>query len=237
MKRTTVLVSFTLALVLFSGCMLGGSESKLERRLLKLMKNKYDVEFTIVEDSYEEYSLTNVLVATLSPVDNPDIQCTGSLNTLGLFEDNYGTSLLQNQLKEYYSVLCDQEYVFDYDIIVEGHSTRDDLTRLSFEEYVERREYYVTLKVQLYDGKTDDEYADEIYDLLSQIDSFEGDVYMLNIFLSDNIMIYSDNLYCINSEQGLGMDYYTHEFLMSEIHDNRQNSLLLNSFLESHETN
>ena len=233
MKRTTLLVSFTLALVLFSGCMLGGSESNLERRLLKLMKNKYDVEFTIVEDSYEEYSLTNILVATLSPADNPDIQCTGSINTIGLFEDDYSTALLQDQLKDYYSVLCEYDFVRDYEIVVEGHSTRDNLNNLSFEEYLARREFYVYLNIQFYDGKTDDEYADDIYTILSGIDSFDGTVYMVNVCLDDNIYIFIENLYPINASQGQGLDYYTHDLLLHEIHTNRQNSIFRNSIRET----
>ena len=231
MKRTFWVYIAILTILLAGGCMGINGEERLQQKLLRRMENKYDTRFTIVESQYSEYPLMNVLVATLVSVDNPEYECTGYINSAGKFEDDYSIVFFRDELEDYYSPICNQDFVSDFEVIIEGQQTSDDLTCLSFEEYIERRDYYATLVVYLYDGKTDDEYADEIYLLLSEIDSFDGAVYMFHVKTTDDTRIYTDNLYNLNSEQGQGLSFYTHERLLGEIHSTRSESELIDSVI------
>jgi|GEM_PF-6855827 len=230
-KKSLLSVILVLIAVISAGC--SNSQASMEDKMLSLLQDKYDIGFEIVKSNYDEYGAVKALTATVCPVGNDDLTFTAYLNSVGKSKDDYHVALMKEQVKDYYSVLCEKDYILDYEIVVDGHQTNDDLTGMTFEEYLEERSFYVTLYIQFYDGKTDEEYADEIYSLLSDIDSFEHDVYMLNIDISDNVNIFCDNLYNINSENGQGLEYYSRDMILREIDENRNTSDFINSVLES----
>lgn len=234
MRRVIVTGLLLLVVALEGGCMGINGEDNLQQKLLRRMENKYDTRFTIVESQYSEYPLMNVLVATVSPIDNPDVQFNARIDSIGRCSDNYHEALFHYHIVEYYSVLCEQDYIQDYDIVVYGLDTTDDLTHLTVEQYIEDHQFQVHLNVQFYDGKTDDQYAEEIYSLLSDIDAFPEPVHMVNIYLSDNILIFCNNLYNLNVDGAQGLSYYNHDFLVNEVRDNRAGSIVRNSIREDY---
>ena len=234
MRRVIVTGLLLLVVALEGGCMVSLSQDTLEKKMLNRLNDKYNNTFVIVASRYDEYPLENTLIATVSPIDNPDVQFNARIDSLGRCSDNYHEALFHYHIVEYYSVLCEQDYIQDYDIVVYGLDTTDDLTHLTVEQYIEDHQFQVHLNVQFYDGKTDDQYAEEIYSLLSDIDAFPEPVHMVNIYLSDNILIFCDNLYNLNVDGAQGLSYYNHDFLVNEVRDNRAGSIVRNSIREDY---
>ena len=75
-------------------------EEHLQQKLLRRMENKYDTRFTIVESQYSKYPLMNVLVATVSPIDNPDVQFNARIYSIVRGSDNYHEALFHYHIVE-----------------------------------------------------------------------------------------------------------------------------------------
>ena len=74
----------------------------------------------------------------------------------------------------------DKNYIQKYDIEIEGRPTSTEWTgKESIEEYIEKAEYTVVLKIHLQDGKAESEYAEEISDLMQEIMQCDLNIHIL----------------------------------------------------------
>ena len=75
---------------------------------------------------------------------------------------------------------------------IEGHPTSTEWTgKESIEEYLEKAEYTVMLKIYLQDGKAESEYAEEISDLMQRIMQSDLNIHFLVYANGENPIFYS----------------------------------------------
>ena len=69
------------------------------------------------------------------------------------------------------SLFQDKSFIRDYQVEVQGHTTATDWNgKENIEEYLKKREYEIETNIYLNEGKTDEEYAEEIsYNKFSKI--------------------------------------------------------------------
>lgn len=100
---------------------------------------------------------------------------------------------LYDEIKKLAEPLCkDKNYIQKYDIEIEGRPTSTEWTgNESIEEYIEKAEYTVVLKIHLQDGKTESEYAEEISDLMQKIMQSDLNIHFLVYANGENPIFYS----------------------------------------------
>lgn len=73
-----------------------------------------------------------------------------------------------------------KNYIQKYDVKIEGRPTSAEWTgKESIEEYIEKAEYAVVLKIYLQDGTAEREYAEEISDLIKGIMQSDLNIHIL----------------------------------------------------------
>lgn len=190
-KITLSIIASVLCLGLLNGC--GGyshdfnSSEEAQKYVLAKLKDKYNKGFTVTEVSnYKEEKIgLNWILVKVSEKDNPLRTATVYARNTGLFEDNYHVYYYSDEIKKLAEPLCkEKNYIQKYDIEIEGRPTSTEWTgKESTEEYIEKVEYTVVLKIYLQDGKAERDYAEEISDLMQDI--MESD---LNI----NFLVYAN---------------------------------------------
>ena len=103
----------------------------------------------------------------------------------------------QNSCKRYtyqpikrLSILCG--FIRNYQLEVQGHTTTTEWNgKESVKEYLKKREYEIETSIYLNEGKTDEEYAEEISYIMQEI--VESDlVFNISVYTNDdNIIFYS----------------------------------------------
>ena len=167
-KIVLSIIASVLCLGLLSGC--GGyshdfnSSEEAQKYVLAKLKDKYGRGFTVTEVSnYKEEKIgLNWVLVKVSEKDDPLRTATVYARNTGLFEDSYHVYFYSDEIKKLAEPLCkDKNYIQKYDID-NRRSTQLQLSgqgKESIEEYIEKAEYTVMLKIYLQDGKAESKYA------------------------------------------------------------------------------
>ena len=111
----------------------------------------------------------------------------------GLFEDSYHVYYYSDEIEELATPLFqDKPFIRNYQLEVQGHTTTTEWNgKESVKEYLKKREYEIETSIYLNEGKTDEEYAEEISYIMQEI--VESDlVFNISVYTNDdNIIFYS----------------------------------------------
>ena len=159
------------------------SSEEAQKYVLAKLKGKYDKGFTVTEvsDYKEEKIGLNWILVKVSEKDDPLRTATVYARNTGLFEDSYHVYFYSDAIKKLAEPLCkDKNYIQKYDVKIEGRPTSTEWTgKESIEEYIEKAEYAVVLKIYLQDGTAEREYAEEISDLIKGIMQSDLNIHIL----------------------------------------------------------
>ena len=159
------------------------SSEEAQKYVLAKLKDKYDKGFTVTEvsDYKEEKIGLNWILVKVSEKDDPLRTATVYARNTGLFEDSYHVYFYSDAIKKLAGPLCkDKNYIQKYDVKIEGRPTSTEWTgKESIEEYIEKAEYAVVLKIYLQDGTAEREYAEEISDLIKGIMQSDLNIHIL----------------------------------------------------------
>ena len=132
-------------------------------------------------------------MAEVSNKENSSQTATVYARNTGLFEDNYHIYYYSDIIKELATPLFqDKPFIRGYQIEVQGHTTTTEWNgKESVEEYLKKREYEIETNIYLNEGKTDEEYAEEISHIMQEI--VESDlVFNISVYTNDdNLIFYS----------------------------------------------
>lgn len=192
-------IASVLCLGLLNGCSSYShdfnSSEEAQKYILSKLKDKYNEEFIITEvKKYKEEKIgLNWIMAEVSSKENSSQTATIYTRNTGLFEDSYHVYFYSDEIKKLAEPLCkDKNYIQKYDIEIEGRPTSTEWTgKESIEEYIEKAEYTVVLKIHLQDGKAESEYAEEISDLMQKIMQSDLNIHFLVYGNSENPIFYS----------------------------------------------
>ena len=159
------------------------SSEEAQKYVLAKLKDKYDKGFTVTEvsDYKEEKIGLNWILVKVSEKDDPLRTATVYARNTGFFEDRYYVYFYSDAIKKLAGPLCkDKNYIQKYDVKIEGRPTSTEWTgKESIEEYIEKAEYAVVLKIYLQDGTAEREYAEEISDLIKGIMQSDLNIHIL----------------------------------------------------------
>ena len=198
-KIVLSIIASVLCLGLLSGC--GGyshdfnSSEEAQKYVLAKLKDKYDKGFNVIEVSnYKEEKIgLNWILVKVSEKDDPLRTATVYARNTGLFEDSYHVYYYSDEIEELATPLFqDKPFIRNYQLEVQGHTTTTEWNgKESVEEYLKKREYEIKTSIYLNDGKTDEEYAEEISHIMQEI--VESNlVFNISVYTNDdNIIFYS----------------------------------------------
>ena len=198
-KIVLSIIASVLCLGLLSGC--GGyshdfnSSEEAQKYVLAKLKDKYNEEFTIKEvKKYKEEKIgLNWISVEVSSKENPSQTATVYARNTGLFEDSYHVYYYSDEIEELATPLFqDKPFIRNYQLEVQGHTTTTEWNgKESVKEYLKKREYEIETSIYLNEGKTDEEYAEEISYIIQEI--VESDlVFNISVYTNDdNIIFYS----------------------------------------------
>ena len=180
-------IASVLCLGLLNGCSSYShdfnSSEEAQKYILSKLKDKYNEEFIITEvKKYKEEKIgLNWIMAEVSSKENSSQTATVYARNTGLFEDSYHVYFYSDAIKKLAGPLCkDKNYIQKYDVKIEGRPTSTEWTgKESIEEYIEKAEYAVVLKIYLQDGTAEREYAEEISDLIKGIMQSDLNIHIL----------------------------------------------------------
>ena len=171
------------------------SSEEAQKYVLAKLKDKYNEEFIITEvKKYKEEKIgLNWIIAEVSSKENSSQTATVYTRNTGLFKDSYHVYYYSDEIKELATPLFqDKPFIRGYQIEVQGHTTTTEWNgKESVEEYLKKREYEIETSIYLNEGKTDEEYAEEISYIMQEI--VESDlVFNISVYTNDdNIIFYS----------------------------------------------
>lgn len=217
-KIMSCLILVLFCMGLFSGCkgyFCGfNSSEEAQKYVLTRLKDKYDEKFTITgvkEYKEEKIGLNWINVKVASETDSSKTATVYARNT-GYFKDDYHVYYYADQIEKLAASLCENKaYILKHDIEINGHMTTTEWSgEEGVDKYIEEKEYEIETDIYLYGGKTDDEYADEISDIMQEI--MESD-------LNFNITVYGNNEELIFYSLPDQHDRYDKEYILEEIAD------------------
>ena len=103
-------------------------------------------------------------MAEVSSKENSSQTSTVYARNTGLFKDGYHVYYYSDEIEELATPLFqDKPFIRNYQLEVQGHTTTTEWNgKESVEEYLKKREYEIETSIYLNEGKTDEEYAEEI---------------------------------------------------------------------------
>lgn len=192
-------IASVLCLGLLNGCVSYShdfnSSDEAQKYVLAKLKDKYNEEFIITEvKKYKEEKIgLNWIMAEVSSKENSSQIATVYARNTGLFEDTYHVYFYSDEIKKFAtSLFQDKPFIRDYQFEVQGYITTTEWNgKESIEEYLKKREYEIETKIYLNEGKTDEEYAEEIFYIMQDI--VESDlVFNISVYTNDdNLIFYS----------------------------------------------
>ena len=142
------------------------SSEEAQKYILSKLKDKYNEEFIITEvKEYKEEKIgLNWIRANVSSKENSSQIATVYARNTGFFEDSYHVYYYSDEIEELATPLFqDKPFIRNYQLEVQGHTTTTEWNgKESVEEYLKKREYEIETSIYLNEGKTDEEYAEEI---------------------------------------------------------------------------
>ena len=198
-KIVLSIIASVLCLGLLNGCSCYShdfnSSEEAQKYVLAKLKDKYNEEFTIKEvKKYKEEKIgLNWISVEVSSKENSSQTATVYARNTGLFEDSYHVYYYSDEIEELATPLFqDKPFIRNYQLEVQGHTTTTEWNgKESVEEYLKKREYEIETSIYLNEGKTDEEYAEEISYIMQEI--VESDlVFNISVYTSDdNLIFYS----------------------------------------------
>ena len=191
------IIASVLCLGLLNGC--SGysydfnSSEEAQKYVLSKLENKYNKEFTITEvKKYKEEKIgLNWIMAEVSSKENSSQIATVYARNTGLFEDTYHVYFYSDEIKKVAtSLFQDKPFIRDYQFEVQGHTTTTEWNGTeSIGEYLKKREYEIEANIYLNEGKTDEEYAEEISCIMQEI--IESDlVFNISVYTNEDDLIF-----------------------------------------------
>lgn len=179
LKNILLMIVIGINLITLGGCGMGplssfDNEQEAQEYLLEQLRFKYGEEFEIVkqgEDDYEKYPTKNAYSSELVSKENPDYQFRGWTVSSGEVEDNYAASFFTSQAEPIAENICKvKDYLLDYKVTLEAPITDKKWSRDSdVEEYMSKIGAYNRIDSTMQAGMTNEQYADQIYDLLNSL--------------------------------------------------------------------
>ena len=198
-KIVLSIIASVLCLGLLNGCSCYShdfnSSEEAQKYILSKLKGKYNEEFIITEvKEYKEEKIgLNWIRANVSSKENSSQIATVYTRNTGFFEDSYHVYYYSDEIEELATLLFqDKPFIRNYQLEVQGHTTTTEWNgKESVEEYLKKREYEIETSIYLNEGKTDEEYAEEISHIMQEI--VESDlVFNISVYTNDdNIIFYS----------------------------------------------
>lgn len=169
------------------------SSEEAQKYVLSKLENKYNKEFTITEvKKYKEEKIgLNWIMAEVSSKENSSQIATVYARNTGLFEDTYHVYFYSDEIKKVAtSLFQDKPFIRDYQFEVQGHTTTTEWNGTeSIGEYLKKREYEIEANIYLNEGKTDEEYAEEISCIMQEI--IESDlVFNISVYTNEDDLIF-----------------------------------------------
>ena len=169
------------------------SSEEAQKYVLAKLKDKYSEEFIITEvKKYKEEKIgLNWIIAEVSSKENSSQTATVYARNTGLFEDTYHVYFYSDEIKKFAtSLFQDKPFIRDYQFEVQGHTTTTEWNgKENIEEYLKKKEYEIETNIYLNEGKTDEEYVEEISYIMQQI--VESDlVFNISVYTNDNDLIF-----------------------------------------------
>ena len=148
---------------------------------------------TEISNYKEEKIGLNWILVKVSEKDDSLRTATVYARNTGLFEDSYHVYYYSDEIEELATPLFqDKSFIRNYQLEVQGHTTTTEWNgKESVKEYLKKREYEIETSIYLNEGKTDEEYAEEISYIMQEI--VESDlVFNISVYTNDdNIIFYS----------------------------------------------
>ncbi|EGT3799796.1 hypothetical protein REL12_000400 [Clostridioides difficile] len=169
------------------------SSEEAQKYVSSKLEDKYNEEFTITEvKKYKEEKIgLNWIMVKVSSKEKPSQTATVYARNTGLFEDSYHVYYYSDEIKELANPLFqDKSFIRDYQLEVQGHTTTTKWNgKESEEEYLKKKEYEIESHIYLNEGKTDEEYAEEISCIMQEI--IESDlVFNISVYTNDDDLIF-----------------------------------------------
>lgn len=147
------------------------NEEQAGKFLLDGLEKRYKKEFTIVEEkSYTQYGplYGDVYIAEVAPKDQPEQTAWGRALQGGRVTDSYGKYFFEEEAKAGADQVCEEkDYITAYKTELRGGYTEQAWTKEDeLSEYLLKSKGYVRADITLVSGKSEDEYAGLILDLL-----------------------------------------------------------------------
>ena len=225
MKKVKFIFLLISMAVLSEGCSMETfkTQSEGEKYALSQMEKRYGKEFVFVEDSNygEEIIGFSWVSGYMAPKEAPDERAWVYVNSIGECEDTYHIYYFRQEIEILMEPFFqDKDYIQDYRIRIDGKQTSKKWTgEESLEEYLKAGEYMADLTIYLELRKTDDEYADCIYDWLKELYAVDYNITarVAEGTIDDCTMIFSQDLH----QHDLTIEHFTHEKLLDEIETSR----------------
>lgn len=224
-----------LCAILVNGCgrLSSGFSSGEEAKeyVLNRLEKKYKQAFIFTEEPEykEEKAGLRWIKGGIAPESEPSETAYVYARDTGFFEDDYHVYYFKDGLEKLAKPLCkDKDYIEECAIEVRGKSTDTLWTgKETLEEYLRQGEYEIYVNPRFPEGKTDDEYADEILTLLNEL--YESGLNItLTVSLKGDVTIFFADL----DQYGRTENEYTHEGLVTEIREMRGTSETIKNYEE-----
>lgn len=232
MKKIYIeIILFTIIICLLGGCRMKGFESKkdAEKYVIQTMEEKYNEKFEItnvINYKEEKIGIKWITAKVESKQDNEKKATVYARNT-GLVEDNYHIYYFKSQIEDLVDPLCEaRSGIKNYEVIVEGNTTNSNWNeKNTLEEYLDKGEYKVDIIGYVDEGKTDDEYADIIYNWL--VDLYDsGYNIQLTLNEADDVVIFSENI----KDNRLSLEDFTHQTIVEKMNEWRGTSETIKNY-------
>jgi len=237
MKKVKFIFLLISMAVLSGGCSMETfkTQSEGEKYALAQMQKRYGKEFVFVSEPYykEEIIGLNWISGDVAPKDALDEVAGVYVTNTGEIGDTYHAYYFRQEIEALMEpFFLDKDYIQDYRIRIDGKQTTRKWTgKESLEEYLEAGEYMADLAIYLEPGKTDDEYADYIYDWLKGLYTTDYNI-MVRVgegTKDDCVMIFEQDLH----QHDLTIEYFTHDRLVDNIEHGRMAAEAVKEALES----
>lgn len=196
------------------------------------LKDKYNEEFTITEvKNYKEEKIgLNWITVKVSSKENSSQTATVYARNTGYFKDDFHIYYYIDEIEKLVEPLCNNKgYIQKYDTEIEGHMTPTEWTgKENLEDYLDKAEYTAILTIYLQKGKTDGQYAEEIWDYLKTLAKTAYNIRVIVRTDETDLIIFDEELGAKNKD----ISRYSLEWLLEDIPQTRETSITLRDYKE-----
>lgn len=208
------------------------SSEEAQKYVLVKLEDKYNEKFTVTDlRKYKEEKIgLNWIIVDVQNKKNKSKTATVYARNTGYFKDDYHINYYSKKLEKLLIPLCqNKDYIKKYDIKIDGHMTSTKWNgKESLEEYLKKEEYTATLEIYLEKGKTDEQYAKQIFDWLKVLEKTDYNISVSVKVQGDDLIIFYKELGSLNKD----LSKYSIEEIMNNIDKNRQTGTTIKNYKE-----